>query len=169
MSRERLLKNAAKYQTGTYSTKFVAPVYQKMIRAEAGADYRPFVPAVVDGAIRQVRRGIGQCVCITCGNVGSWDSGLYGIHTGHFLASRCNSIIFEEDNAEPQCYECNCYRSGNPQAFRMWMIAVRGPKVVERLERLKAKSVSFTREELVDKRIQFEARLAEAIKRMETN
>lgn len=162
-NRERLLATAKRYQTGTYSTKFVAPVYQKMIRAEAGS--RPgLVRAVVDGKILHVRRKLGQCVCITCGAVGKWDGG--GMNAGHFLASRCNSILFEEENIAPQCRVCNCFHSGRPEEFREWMIAVRGAEVVERLERLKVQSVSFTREELVDKRIEFESRLSRAIERM---
>lgn len=166
MNRERLLATAKRYQTGTYSVKFVAPVFAKMIRAEAAADPRRYAPAFVDGLIIQVERSIGQCVCVTCGTVNRWDSGVCGIHTGHFLASRCNSIMYEEENAAPQCSYCNCELSGNPTAFRRWMTQIRGAAAVKRLEHLKVQSVQFTREELVDKRMEFESRLASAIERM---
>lgn len=165
-ARNRMLEKAKEYQTGTYIRKFVSPIFQKMIRAEAGADPRRYLTAVVDGEIRQVEREIGQCVCITCGKVQKWDSGIKGMHTGHFLASRRNSILFEEDNVAPQCSRCNFYLSGAPQAFRTWMFAVRGLEVVEHLERLKTESVSFDREELVDMRIEYAARLKAAEARM---
>ena len=101
--------------------------------------------------------------CITCGAAHGWDSGLVGIHASHFLGSRCNSILYEEDNIAPGCSHCNVYRSGAPQEFRKWMLAVRGLEVVERLERLKATSRQFTRDELVDLRIGFKKRLDAAI------
>jgi hypothetical protein len=164
-----MIETAKQYQSSTYIRKFVAPVFQKMIRAESGADPRPYHTAVVDGKIRQVKREIGQCVCITCGKTGSWKGSVdrfSGFHTGHFLASRRNSILLEEDNVCPQCVYCNIYQSGNPQAFRQWMLSVRGPEAVERLERLKTESVSFSREELVDMRIRFTERLKAAEERM---
>jgi len=165
-ARQRFLEKAKALQPSTYSRKFVAPLFQKMIRAEAGADQRMYVTAIVDGQVCQVRRNIGQCVCITCGKVKKWDSGIKGMHTGHFLASRCNSILFEEDNVAPQCSSCNYYLNGAPQQFRKWMLAVRGGAVVSCLELLKNNSVSFSREQLVDMRIAYAARLKTAKERM---
>lgn len=164
-ARQRMLDKAKCFQTSTYARK-VATVFQKMIRAEAGADPREFVTAVMGGVICQVQRSIGQCACVTCGKVQRWDSGIKGVHTGHFLASRCNSILFEESNVAPQCSSCNFYRSGSPQEFRLWMRMVRGLEAIERLERLKTESRSFGREELVDMRIAYAARLAAAEERM---
>jgi hypothetical protein len=164
--RTRMLEKAKEYQSSTYCRKFVSPLFQKMIRAEAAASLGPGI-AVVDGELnRYVWREIGQCVCITCGKIDQWDSGIKGMHTGHFLASRRNSILFDEMNVAPQCSSCNFYHSGNPQAFRKWMLEVRGLETVERLERLKTESVSFDRETLVDMRIGYQARLNEAIERM---
>lgn len=167
-ARNKLIEKAKEYTTGTYSRKFVAGVFQRMIRAEAGADPRSFVTAVVNGTICQVARRMGECVCISCGAIHGWDSGLGGIHAGHFIGSRCNSILFEESNVAPQCSRCNVYMSGNPQPFRMWMEAVRGLPEIERLERLKATSRQFSRDELVDKRIGYQARLKAAIERMKS-
>ena len=164
--RQRLLDKAAEYQTSTYLRKFVAPLFQKMIRAEAGADPRRYVTAVVDGDIRQVERELGQCVCVTCGAVERWDKGIEGMHTGHFLASRRNSILLAEANVACQCAHCNYRCSGAPQAFRKWMLAVRGENVVWGLEQLKTQSRSFDREELIDMRIAFAARLTAAEERM---
>lgn len=165
-ARQRMLDKARQYQNSTYVRKFVSPVFQKMIRAEAGADPREYLTAVVDGNIRQVKRSRGQCVCITCGKVQRWDSGIKGMHTGHFLASRRNSILFEEDNVAPQCSGCNFYHSGSPQHFRQWMEYVRGHETIARLEQLKTQSVSFDRETLVDMRISYQGRLKAAELRM---
>jgi hypothetical protein len=49
-----------------------------------------------------------------------------------------------------------------PQEFRMWMEAVRGRETVERLEKLKTTSRTFSRDELVDMRLEFRRRLREA-------
>ena len=165
-----MIEKAKEYQTTTYVRKFVAPLFQRMIRAEWGADERPFHTAVVDGSIRQVERRIGQCACITCGKVGPWIGGSSaaggGMNTGHFIASRRNSILFEEDNVAPQCAHCNLYLSGNPQEYRKWMLAVRGLETVERLEQLKTESVSFIRDDLVDMRIAYADRLKAAEDKM---
>lgn len=159
---ERMLETARQYSTGTYVNRFVAPAFQKMIRAEAGASRINPVSAVVDGNITLVRRpSPGDVVCVTCGKVGQWASGLGGMHTGHFLASRRHSILFEEMNVAPQCSRCNRYESGAPERFRMWMEAVR-PEHIERLERLKNTVRQFTREELVEMLVSYRARLKAA-------
>jgi hypothetical protein len=161
--RDRMLEKSREYQIGTYVNRFVAKEFQRMIRAEAGAkpDGQEF--AVVHGNIDCVRRSRGQCVCVTCGKAGPWSGGFgQGMQTGHFLASRRFSILFEEDNVAPQCSYCNGPRGGMPQEYRRWMEHVRGPEVIERLEKLKATSRRFTREELVDMRIEYRRRLKEA-------
>ncbi len=164
--RDRMIEKTLEMSKGKYISKFVAPVFQRMIRAEAAAQDATSTSAVVDGEVVQVYRKIGQCVCVTCGKVQPWSGGLGGMHAGHFLASRRNSIIFEEDNVWPQCSHCNRYESGNPQAFRMWMEAVRGMEVIDRLRKLKETSVNFKKDELVDMRIGYAARLKAAEKSM---
>jgi len=158
-ARQRLLDTAKTMAAGTYCRKVVAPLFQRMIRAEAAALPDGFSDCVHDGSLVFAGRIVGQCVCITCGNVDSWNSGIKGMHTGHFLASRRNSILLEEDNVAPQCASCNFYRSGAPTEFRMWMEHVRGIEVIKRLQALKRQSVTFSREDLVDMRIAFRDRL----------
>jgi hypothetical protein len=160
--RERMIDKSREMSTGTYCRKFVAPLFQRMIRAEAAAEPAWDTKAVVDGEVVGVYRRVGQCVCITCGKVDAWDSGIKGMHTGHFLASRRNSILLVEANCAPQCSHDNFYRSGAPNEFRQWMLAVRGIAVIERLESLKRTSVTFSRDDLVDMRIAFSARLKAA-------
>ena len=160
--RQRLIETAKQYSANTYCRKFVAPLFQRMIRAEAGAHHGIYASAVIDGVVTQVPRRNGQCVCVTCGKVDSWDSGIKGIHCGHFLASRRNSILLEEDNCEPQCSKCNYYGSGMANEFRIWMLKMKGIEVIERLEALKRTSVSWTHDELVDMRLEFNRRLKAA-------
>lgn len=164
-ARQRMIDKAKEYQSSTYCRKFVATVFQDMIRAEAGADPRQYVTAVVDGKIQQVERRNGQCVCITCGKVYFW-TGTNKLDTGHFVASRRNSILLLEENCAPQCKHCNRDHHGRPLEYRIWMEAVRGIEVVERLQRLKTESLTFSRDDLVDMRIAFSARLKAAQERM---
>ncbi len=164
--RQRLLETVIKRGPAQYITQILAPLFQRMIRAEAAALPAGSEMAVVCGELGLVDRQLGQCVCVTCGEVEPWSSGLGGMHTGHFLASRRNAIVFDEDNVAPQNSRCNRYENGAPQRFRLWMLAVRGQETVERLERLKTTTRQFTREELVDKRIEYAARLKAAEERM---
>lgn len=170
-ARNRMLEKARQYTTGTYCRKYVAPVFQQMIRAEAGAKPAGKTPAVVDGVeVVQILRDVGKVVCVTCGKVGPWSGGtgrFGGMHTGHFLASRRNSVLFEEANVAPQCARCNVFEDGAPQSFRMWMEHVRGLEEIERLRQVKATVRGFSREEFVDMKIEFTRRLNAAIERME--
>lgn len=165
-ARQRMIAKAQEFQIGTYVARFVAPEFQRMIRAEAAAEPPWPALAIVAGRAERTFRCVGFCVCATCGAVRPWSGGLGGMHTGHFLASRRFSILFDEDNVAPQCSKCNRYRGGAPQEFRLWMEAVRGPETIARLERLKSTTRTFTREELVDMRLEFKRRLAAAVERM---
>jgi len=160
--RDLILRKAEEYSTSTYARKFVAPDFQRMIRAEAAAEPAGYSQAVVDGILHDVFRRVGECVCVTCGKVLPWNSGIQGMHTGHAIASRRNSILFEEEAVAPQCSRCNYYEDGAQSRFRLWMESVRGVEVIERLERLKNTSRHFTTDELVDMRIEFRRRLKEA-------
>ena len=164
--RKQMLNTARKYSTGKYISRFVAKTFQQMIRAEAAAIPAGLTPAIVEGELQDVFRKVGECACITCGKVMPWNGGV--ADAGHFLGSRSNSIIFQEDGLAPQCSRCNRFRSGEPQKFRQWMEAVRGQDVIERLERVKNTRRHFTREELVDLLIGFKIRLKAAKDRMES-
>lgn len=166
-ARERMIQTARQYRPSKYIQKFVAPLYQRMQRAEFAAAAWPYAFAIVDGELYKVRRRIGECVCVTCGKVARWNEGIEGMHAGHFIGGRTNSILFEELNVAPQCSHCNVYLSGNPQAFRKWMIEMHGEETVDRLERLQKQSRKFSVEELVDMRIEFAARLKAAMERMQ--
>lgn len=160
---DRTYQTATKVKARTYLTKTVAPLFQKMIRAESAARPDGFEPAVVRGDVVDVPRYVGECVCVTCGKVDRWNSGIKGMHTGHFLAGRSNSILLQEDNVAPQCSRCNYYQSGQQAAFRLWMSHVRGFAVIESLIQLKQMSVTFSHEDLVWLKISYATRLKCAV------
>jgi hypothetical protein len=164
--RKQLIENSRIYSATTYCRKNVAPLFQRMIRAEAAAQPEGMTLAVVDGKLLKMFRCVGQVVCITCGKVDAWDSGIKGMHTGHFIGSRRNSILMESNNVAPQCSGCNFCNHGMPVEFRIWMQKVRGKKVIQELENLKRQSVTFIRDDLVDMRIEFAKRLKAAVESM---
>lgn len=159
---EECKKSKPKYQAK------VAKEMQRMIRAEAAAEPAGYARAVFNGEVIEIRRYVGQCVCVTCGIVRPWTlpkESPVQMQTGHFLAGRLACILFEEDNVAPQCSTCNGHKSGMPQEYRRWMEAVR-PDSIERLEWLKRQSISIDRETLVDMRLEFSRRLKAAETKM---
>ena len=163
--RARMIEKTHEMSPGTYSRKFVAVDFQRVIRAEAGAEPAGFSDAVVAGVIAGVFRRVGECVCVTCGKVLPWKNHggtAGGLDTGHFIAGRGASIVFEETNAHPQCVGCNQHRSGEQANYTTWMLHVYGQDEIDRLRRLKHTPRQFTREELVDMRIEFGERLRAA-------
>ncbi len=161
--RNKMIQKTREMSGSKYISKFVAPIFQKMIRAEAAAKPACNELVVFKGKLDWIGREVGQCVCVTCGKVQPWSGGCGGMNAGHFLASRRNSILFEELNVWPQCTRCNTYEGGNPQAYRLWMEEVHGQDVIDRLRKLKETSIMFTGDELVDMRIAYQARLDAAI------
>ncbi len=168
--RQRMIEKARDTHTiGSYASNVLAPVFQKMIRAEAGARPAEWSRAIVDGKVDIVRRFVGQCVCVTCGKVLPWKNsgGTHGaLDTGHFLHGVA-ATRFDEDNVAPQCVSCNKYHDGAGFDYRLWMTAVRGAETVERLTRLNNTVRRFTFEELVDMNLEYAARLKAAIERMQ--
>ncbi len=79
--RQRMLEKAREYTTGTYCRKYVAPLFQKMIRAEWSAAPKTLI-AIWCTEPLSIPRRVGECVCVTCGKRGPWSSGLGGFHCG---------------------------------------------------------------------------------------
>lgn len=165
-ARQRMIEKANEMSTSTYSRKFVAPVFQKMIRAEAAAQPAGWERVIAGGRLMKVHRCVGQCVCVTCGKVSPWKTPNGTMEAGHFLPGRTFAILYEEDNVAPQCAYCNKHLHGAPDRFRLWMSEVRGEDTIDRLTRLKATTRQFSREELVDMRIAYQVRLKAAEERM---
>lgn len=170
---DRMLAKAKELFPHNYLRRFVAPSFQKMIRAEAGA--REGLEAVVkQGTIQHVNAPIGYCACVTCGKVLPWSvdtkSGQEGMDTGHCIAGRAASIVLEESNVAPQCQFCNKHQHGMPEAYERWFVRVRGKAELDRLKQLRDQTVrKFTHEELVALRIQYMDRLKAAVQQIEQN
>lgn len=166
---ERMLAKSKEFRPHVYLSKYVAPVFQKMVRAEAGArsGYEWFHR---QGTMQSNFVPVGMCVCVTCGKMAAWTgdkkAGIEGIDTGHFVSSRKASIVLEETNVAPQCVSCNKFNYGMPEAYEKWMLATHGQDVIDRLRFLKTTTRQFNHDELVGLRISYMDRLKEACKRI---
>lgn len=83
------------------------------------------------------------------------------MQAGHFLAGRGNSILFENNNVHPQCYSCNVMNHGEQLKYYRFMVKTYGEAEVKRLEKLKAKTRSFTIPELIKMREDFELQISQ--------
>lgn len=167
--RDRMIQKAGELQVGTYLQRFVAKDFQLMVRAEAGAS-EDAVLAYQDmiGACVILPSPLGQAVCVTCGDCRPWThdkkaGGVLGLDSGHYVCGRGASYVLQETNCHPQCVLCNKHNYGQPERYRAYMLARYGIEEIERLEDLKRKVIcQYTREEMVDLRIGFRARIKKA-------
>lgn len=79
-------------------------------------------------------------ICITCGNRIPFK----GSNAGHFISSRCNSVLFEEDLTNLQCYSCNVGLMGNYVPYTLKMIDLHGKEWVEEKQNLKHQTLKRT-------------------------
>jgi len=143
--KKQMLKSWGKYQIGK-CRNLTAKTFQKMIRVEAA------------------NRG-GELECVTCGAIDQWNAG-FQMQAGHYVSSRCNAILFEENNVHVQCSRCNVYLHGNQERYSAFMLNKYGPSEVERLQLLRNASRQFTKDELVEMRIDFMDRIKAAEERL---
>lgn len=165
----RRLENCQSQAIGKYNNK-TAAIFQKMIRAEA-AVIEGNVPAVVLGKIVQVYSPKYKCVCVTCGQVFNWKAtgkSAGTLDTGHFLAGRHITYLFEESGVHPQCAYDNQHNSGASDHYETYMLHVYGQDEIDRLRAIKADSTEHwwykagrleRQEWSVRKRIEFQQRL----------
>lgn len=83
---------------------------------------------------------LDEGVCITCGTRIPYKSA----NAGHFVSSRCNAVLFEEDLTNLQCPQCNIYLMGNYLPYTLKMIDLHGREWVEEKQRLKHKTLKRT-------------------------
>ena len=72
------------------------------------------------------------CKCYTCGN----PKGIKNIDNGHFQRRGSKTTRFDENNARPQCKQCNYYHSGEFEKFEIKLIKDIGQKNVNELKKL---------------------------------
>ena len=167
MKFEAELEKAKQWTLGTLKNKTASDM-QKAIRAEAGADLSPQL-CVIDGQPEELSTPLGYAACVTCGAVKPWAGGIYsqGLDAGHFLQSRCNSILFDERGIWPQCKGCN-RNGGNPEHYEIYMLHRFGPELIDTLRRAKHQERrKFDHPELVTMRREYRERWKLAVKQME--
>lgn len=63
------------------------------------------------------------------------------------MASRGNSILFDEEGVHAQCSYCNLTRHGEPKKYRLWMDANYSQEVIEEMIRRKHQILLLTAQE----------------------
>ena len=162
--RERMMETLIQKGWSKYLKTVVAKMFQRMVRAEAAAQPTGYTNAIDDGMLIMVYRHVGECVCVTCGKVLPWN--VNGMDSGHLISRAYLATLLDPDNCAPQCVGCNQHYHGKPNEFRQWLVAVRGMETVVRLEELKRKTVEWSRDDLVDMRIEYGERLRAAEAKM---
>ena len=162
---QRMLEKSREYSPARYLRKYVAPNFQLMIRAEAGAK-EDKVYCITDIGPRVFYDWRGECRCITCGASGGWKGSWFGggnIETGHFIQGRGAATLLEETNANCQCKICNHHHHGRLDRYEQWMRHVQGQDEIDRLRALKnGPAKQWDREELVRLRINYLDRIKKA-------
>ena len=83
----------------------------------------------------------GFCVCITCGV----RKPVKEVDAGHFVQREHLATRFEKNNVWPQCRHCNRFKGGRHSVYRDELIKIVGLVEVERLEKKKYETVTFSR------------------------
>lgn len=81
--------------------------------------------------------------CFTCGRTKSFKE----LQAGHFVDSRCNAILFEEDGVHAQCKQCNLFKSGAKDAYTPKMVSLYGQERVDELYALKHTTKEYSVED----------------------
>lgn len=76
--------------------------------------------------------GILVCKCYTCGSVHAMKS----TDCGHWQRRGYKTTRFHEDNARPQCRQCNHYYQGKPEVFERNLVKEIGADKVNELKEL---------------------------------
>jgi len=79
----------------------------------------------------------GTVKCVTCGKIARWKGD--GMQAGHYVNSRCNSVLLNEKIVFPQCVDCNIYKHGNQNQFNFFMLKTHTKEQLEEFENLKHK------------------------------
>ena len=95
--------------------------------------------------------------CITCGLPFKYSA----LQAGHFIPGRHNSILFEETCTHAQCYRCNVPMGGEPLKYRREIIRLYGEDYDLKLEEQAMETKKFTRDELIELKEQFQAKIKE--------
>ena len=95
------------------------------------------------------------CVCITC-NKTYPAFGVGCIQAGHFVPGRRNSVLFDEECTNGQCYGCNCGQGGMWVEYRRIMLVRHGAEKVAEMESRKYLIVKYTRADYAEIKEKYE-------------
>lgn len=79
-----------------------------------------------------VTNGISICKCYTCGKL----SHPKLMDNGHWQRRGYTTVRFDENNARPQCYQCNRIYQGKPEVFERNLVRDFGQEEVNRIKEL---------------------------------
>lgn len=94
-------------------------------------------------------KGTEYCICVTCGARTEFKK----LHAGHAIGGRNNSILFDEQLVNGQCYKCNMPAmmgglDGNYAAYHIWYIDAYGYDDFKEKERLSRQTLKYSYEQL---------------------
>lgn len=76
----------------------------------------------------------GFCRCFTCGSTLLNNGKNKKLHCGHFITRECHLLRWHDDNARPQCMQCNSYKEGKKNLFESKLRAEIGDDRVDYLK-----------------------------------
>lgn len=83
--------------------------------------------------------------CYTCGAPIHWK---YEAQAGHSIPGRHNAVLLDDSICRPQCYGCNCGKSGQHHIFATKLIKENGMEWWERKLEGARLLVKFTRDDI---------------------
>lgn len=84
------------------------------------------------------------CPCISCGRPFHWKK----CDAGHFISRKHHNTLFNEQNTNAQCIECNREDNGNETGYKVGIMIKYDLGIIEELTRLGHMTKKYTEEEL---------------------
>lgn len=108
---------------------------------------------------------LGVCKCVTCGFQGEPKD----LQAGHFVDSRNNTVLFDEQLVHPQCYRCNVKLKGNKIKYAKFMQERYGYSLaqLDQLDDLKFRQRKLYKKDFEDLITELEEKLERVKKRWE--
>ena len=98
----------------------------------------------------------GYAQCYTCGDIRPWKE----LQCGHLMDGRTNAILFEERAVRPQCYQCNCLKSGLKEVYIPRYIDEEGRDTYDELMKLKHTTVKYSRADLEELKALYKSKVS---------
>lgn len=79
-------------------------------------------------------------ICVTCGRYYPFKQ----LQAGHLIAGRTNSVLFDEEAVNIQCFGCNIGRGGAYVEYFIWMENKYGREKIDELRAKRHQQVKYT-------------------------